>query len=37
MQPERGDDHPLPSSSKVKESVELYVSSAFELSWHVLG
>lgn len=32
MQPGRGDDHPPASRSKVKESVELYVYSAFEPS-----
>ena len=33
----RGVDHPPPSSAKVKERVELYLSSTSEPSWPVLG
>jgi len=35
--PERGVDHPLPSSAKVKERVELYLYSTSGPSWSVLG
>jgi hypothetical protein len=35
--PERGVDHPSPSSAEVKERVELYLYSPFGLSWPVLG
>jgi len=34
---ERGVDHPPPSSSKVKERVELYLYSPYGPSWPVLG
>ena len=36
-QPGRGVDHPLPSSAKVKERVELYFYSSYGPSWPVLG
>jgi hypothetical protein len=35
--PERGVDHPPPSSPEVKERVELYLYSPSGPSWHVLG
>ena len=35
--PERGVDHPLPSSVEVKERVELYLYSPSVPSWPVLG
>jgi len=35
--PERGVDHPPPSSSEVKEIVELYIYSPSALSWRVIG
>jgi len=35
--PGRGVDHPSPSSSEVKESVEVYLYSHFGPSWPVLG
>ena len=35
--PMRGVDHPLPSSAEVKERVELYLYSLYELSWPVQG
>jgi len=36
-QPGHGIDHPPPSSTKVKERVELYIYSPFGPSWPVLG
>ena len=33
--PGRGVDHPLPSSSEVKERIELYFFSPSGPSWHV--
>ena len=33
----RGVDHPVPSSSEVKERVELYLYSPYGTSWPVLG
>jgi len=33
----RGVDHPPPSSTEVKERVELYLHSSFGLSWPVIG
>jgi hypothetical protein len=35
--PGRGDDHPPPSSARVKERVELYLYSPSGPSWPVLG
>ena len=35
--PERGVNHPPPSSAEVNERVELYLYSLFGLSWPVLG
>jgi hypothetical protein len=35
--PERGVDHPPPSSAEVKERVELYIYSPSGPSWPVLG
>jgi hypothetical protein len=35
--PGRGVDHPPPSSTEVKERVEVYLYSPFGLSWPVLG
>jgi hypothetical protein len=35
--PRRGTDHPPPSSTKVKERVELYLYSPSGSSWTVLG
>jgi hypothetical protein len=35
--PGHGDDHPLPSSAKVKEKVELYLYSTCGPSWPVIG
>jgi hypothetical protein len=35
--PGRGVDHPPPSSSEVKETVELHLYSHSGSSWHVLG
>jgi len=35
--PERGVDHPLPSSTEVKEIVELYLYSSSGPSRHVIG
>jgi len=35
--PERGVDHPPPSSAEVKEKVELYLYSPSGSSWPVLG
>jgi hypothetical protein len=35
--PERGVDHPPPSSAKVKERVELYLYSPSGPTWPVLG
>ena len=35
--PERGVDHPPPSSAEVKERVELYLYSPSGTSWAVLG
>jgi len=35
--PERGVDHPLPTSAKVKERVELYLYSTSGSSWPVIG
>jgi hypothetical protein len=35
--PERGVDHPSPSSAKVKERIELYVFSLSGPSWLVIG
>jgi len=35
--PERGVDHPPPSSSEVKERVELYLFSTSGPSWPVIG
>ena len=35
--PERGVDHPHPSSTEVKERVELYIYSLSELSCPVIG
>ena len=35
--PGRGVDHPPPSSTKVRERVELYLCSASGPSWPVLG
>ena len=37
QRPERGVDHPPPSSAEVKERVELYLYSHSEPSWPVLG
>ena len=37
QQPGRGVDHPPPSSTKVKERVELNLYSSTEPSWPVLG
>jgi hypothetical protein len=33
----RGFDNPLPFSAEVKERVELYLYSPYEISWSVLG
>jgi len=35
--PEQGVDHPFPSSSEVKERLELYLYSPSGLSWYLLG
>ena len=35
--PERGVDHPLPSSAEVKEKVEQYLNSTSGPSWPALG
>jgi len=35
--PERGVDHPPPSSAEVKGRIEQYPYSLFGLSWPVLG
>jgi hypothetical protein len=35
--PGHGVDHPLPSSTEVKERVELYLYTPFGPSWPVLG
>jgi hypothetical protein len=35
--PRRGVDHPSPSSTEVKESVDMYLYSPSGLSWPVLG
>jgi len=35
--PERGVEHPPPSSAEVKERVDLYLYSPFGPSWPVLG
>jgi hypothetical protein len=35
--PERGVDHPSPSSTEVKESVDIYLYSPSGLPWSVLG
>jgi hypothetical protein len=35
--PGRGNDHPPPSSARVKERVELYLYSPSGPSWPVLG
>ena len=37
MRPGRGVDHPLPSSTVVKERAELYLYSPFAPSWPVPG
>jgi len=35
--PERGVDHPPPSSTEVKERIELHLYYPYEPSWPVLG
>jgi hypothetical protein len=35
--PERGINHPPPSSAQVKEKVDLYLYSPFVSSWQVVG
>ena len=35
--PRGGVDHPLPSSTEVKERIELYLYSLYGLSWPAIG